>query len=129
MRSLPSRRTSIGIGTLPARKPGTLVRSARSAPACSTACLISALGTSTVRRTRSSASSTRFVSTSRIQAERAPAPSDPSARRPEDSSGEQFEALAVRQLQVAAGFDLVGQEVLGTARAARTELLAGAGAQ
>src|ERR1041385_882922 len=56
-RCLPMRWMSTGIGTLPLRKPGILTLPARSDAACSTACLTSALGTSTVRRTLLSPSS------------------------------------------------------------------------
>src|ERR1043165_395308 len=56
-RCLPMRWMSTGIGTLPCRKPGILTLPARSDAACSTACLTSALGTSTVRRTLLSPSS------------------------------------------------------------------------
>src|SRR5215467_7971188 len=57
MRSLPMRLTSTASGTLPRRKPGILTLPARSDAACSTACFTSALGTSTVRRTLLSPSS------------------------------------------------------------------------
>src|SRR4029453_7150231 len=66
-RSLPTREISTGIGTLPLRKPGILRLPARSEAACSTACLTSALGTSTVRRTRSPPSSSSCVCTWPIQ--------------------------------------------------------------
>src|SRR5215207_1090449 len=69
-RSLPTREISTGIGTLPFRKPGIFRLPARSDAACSTACLTSALGTSTVRRTRSPPSSSTCVCTRPIQPER-----------------------------------------------------------
>ena len=56
-RSLPIRETSTCIGTFPLRNPGTFVLAARSEAACSTACWTSWLGTSTVRRTLFSGSS------------------------------------------------------------------------
>src|SRR5919199_6443143 len=55
------RETSTGIGTFPLRKPGTLTLSAKSDAACSTAWCTSAFGTSTVRRTLLSASSSTCV--------------------------------------------------------------------
>src|ERR671937_1402606 len=61
MRSLPMRETSTGIGTLPLRKPGTFTLAARSEAACSTAWCTSARGTSTVRRTLLSGSSSTCV--------------------------------------------------------------------
>src|SRR5437764_13630347 len=67
-RSRPSRARSTCGGTLPLRNPGTLTDPARSEVACSTACFTSARGTSTVRRTRSSASSSTWVCTRPIQA-------------------------------------------------------------
>src|SRR5262249_61424078 len=64
MRSLPTRAASTGIGTLPLRKPGIFRDAARSVAACSTACRMSALGTSTLWRTLSAPSSSTRVSTS-----------------------------------------------------------------
>src|SRR5215471_12103909 len=61
MRSLPMRLTSTASGTLPRRKPGILTLPARSDAACSTACFTSALGTSTVRRTLLSPSSSTWA--------------------------------------------------------------------
>ena len=55
-RSLPTFAISTGIGTFPLRKPGILTEPARSSAACSTAWWSSCGETSTVRRTRFSAS-------------------------------------------------------------------------
>src|SRR6266542_1057759 len=69
IRSRPIRVSSTCAGTLPFRKPGTLSDRARSEVACSTACWRSACGTSTVRRTRlSGSSSTCGAMTRPIQA-------------------------------------------------------------
>src|SRR5215208_7683183 len=56
-RSLPTRASSTGIGTWPLRKPGILTLSARSFAAWSTACFRSCSETSTLSRTRFSATS------------------------------------------------------------------------
>src|SRR4051812_23035377 len=61
-RCLPMRWISTSRGTLPARKPGILTRSARSWVACSTAWCTSLAGTSTVRRTRSPSSCSSWAS-------------------------------------------------------------------
>ena len=65
MRSRPIRASSTFCGTLPLRKPGIFVDSARSDEACSTACLRWSVGTSTSRRTRLSGSSSDVVFTTR----------------------------------------------------------------
>src|SRR4051812_22641607 len=65
MRSRPIRASSTFCGTLPLRKPGIFVDSARSDDACSTACFKWSVGTSTSRRTRLSGSSWTVVFTTR----------------------------------------------------------------
>ncbi len=66
MRSRPTRASSTFCGTLPLRKPGIFVLAARSDEACSTACFMWSLGTSTSRRTRFSGSSSTVVFTAAI---------------------------------------------------------------
>src|SRR5947208_395879 len=61
MRSLPTRCTRSGIGTLPLRNPGMRTDCARSVAACSTAWCTSCAGTSTVSLTLFSASSSTFA--------------------------------------------------------------------
>src|SRR5439155_24752420 len=65
MRSRPTRASSTFWGNLPMRKPGILAVAARSVEACSTACFMWSLETSTSRRTRFSGSSSTFVFTMR----------------------------------------------------------------
>src|SRR6266536_4630073 len=61
IRSRPILACRTCVGTFPLRKPGILAEPARSEVAWSTACLRSACGTSTVSRTRLSASSSTWV--------------------------------------------------------------------
>ena len=61
--SFPTRATITGIGTLPLRKPGTLIDSAISEAACSSAWLTASSGTSISRRTLLSGSSSTVVFT------------------------------------------------------------------
>src|SRR5918995_2329577 len=64
-RSLPTRASRTGIGTLPLRNPGIFRLPARSEAAWSIACLTSPLGTSTVIRTLLSGSSSTVAFTRR----------------------------------------------------------------
>src|SRR5215211_4288631 len=71
-RSLPTRASSTGIGTLPLRKPGIFRLPARSDAAWSMACLTSPLGTSTVMRTRLLGSSSTVAFTRRPLCQHSP---------------------------------------------------------
>ena len=70
IRFRPTRASSTFCGTLPFRNPGIFVLAARSDEACSTACFMWSLGTSTSRRTRFSGSSSTRVLTAAHSASR-----------------------------------------------------------